>query len=269
MPNSTPRILVFDSGVGGLSVLGAIHARIPGAELLFASDNGGFPYGTREEADLVSRVERVLGVLVDELRPDLVVVACNSASTVVLPVIRARFPLPIVGVVPAIKPAATLTRTGSIGLLATPATIRRTYTDQLIRDFASTCHVIRIGSSELVYQAERKLRGQAVGRDALAAAIAPFWNDGADHPVDTVVLACTHFPLLQEELKLLAPDFVQWIDSGEAIARRVASLLPELEGRAPTRHPLPICLTAPDPTLQSLTAFLAPIGNASLRVIPV
>ncbi len=227
------RILVFDSGVGGLSILAAIRARLPGADFIYACDNAAFPYGTKDEATLLARVDRVLRALIAHSQPDIVVVACNTASTLVLPRIRAHLPEPvanrIVGVVPGIKPAAALTQSSVIGLLGTPGTVARPYTQRLIDDFAAHCTVVRVGSSALVEIAEARLRGAAAAVDQVAAIIAPLF---AHAELDTVVLACTHFPLLRDDLVAAAPRAVHWIDSGAAIARRVASLLPEVAANA-------------------------------------
>lgn len=230
-----PRVLVFDSGVGGLSVLREIQQRLPACEFIYASDNEAFPYGTKPEVELIARVDCVLQQLLHKYPVDIIVVACNTASTLTLPHIRSHFTQPIVGVVPAIKPAAARSRSKIIGLLATPATIARTYTNELIRDHASDCSVISVGSSELVFMAEQKLRGHAVDLSELAKILAPFTTSAQDQPadepqsskIDTLVLACTHFPLLGEEIKQLLPIGVDLIDSGEAIARRVEFLLGE------------------------------------------
>jgi len=218
------KILVFDSGVGGLSILREIQQRVDGCELFYACDNEAFPYGTKDETSLINRVDVVLKKLIAHLQPDVVVVACNTASTVALPHIRSHFSKPVVGVVPAIKPAAANSRSKVIGLLGTPGTVQRQYTQQLIDDFASDCEVIRVGSSALVEMAEQKLRGQTIDSEQLAHIIAPFFEQQS---LDAIVLACTHFPLLAEELTACAPRSVSWIDSGEAIARRVHSLIGE------------------------------------------
>lgn len=221
-PSRPPRVLVFDSGVGGLSILAEIHARLPQCELVYACDNAAFPYGTKNEEELVERVDIVLKALIRQVAPDIVVVACNTASTVALPRIRAHFHNPVVGVVPAIKPAAKITSTRVIGLLATPGTVARPYTQRLIEDFASHCLVHRLGSRRLVEIAESKLRNRPADIGEIRDIISPLF---ADADMDTVVLACTHFPLLRAELEAAAPRAVQWIDSGEAIARRVENLL--------------------------------------------
>lgn len=223
MPHA-PKILVFDSGVGGLSVLAALRERLPGCNFVFACDNAAFPYGTKPDTELIDRVDRVVGTLVRRLVPDLVVIACNSASTLALPRLRQHLDLPIVGVVPAIKPAAQISATKVIGLLGTPATVRRGYTQQLIADFAAHCRVVALGSSTLVDIAEQALRGKPPDLGELQEILAPLF---AVEQLDTLVLACTHFPLLTAELKAVAPRPLHWIDSGDAIARRVASLLPD------------------------------------------
>ncbi len=220
---SLPKILVFDSGVGGLSVLHALRQRLPDCHYVYACDNAAFPYGTKDEATLVERVDQVLHALIRQEAPDIVVVACNTASTLALPRIRAHFREPVVGVVPAIKPAAALSKTRVFGLLGTPGTVQRPYTQQLIDEFAGDCQIVRVGSSNLVQLAEAALRGQPPPPAQLRDILAPFF---ANPLLDCIVLACTHFPLLKKELTAACPRPIVWIDSGEAIARRVASLLP-------------------------------------------
>lgn len=222
--SDAPIILVFDSGVGGLSVLAALRERLPGCDYVFACDNAAFPYGTKAEAELVERVAQVVGGLARHETPELVVIACNSASTVALPRLRERLTQPVIGVVPAIKPAAASSATKVIGLLGTPGTVNRPYTRQLIAEFAPDCKVISLGSTRLVEIAELALRGTTPDVTELAGIIAPLFADPA---LDTVVLACTHFPLLATELAAAAPRRVRWIDSGAAIARRAAALLPD------------------------------------------
>lgn len=217
-----PRILVFDSGVGGLSILDALRQELSGCEFIYASDNAAFPYGVKSQDFLIERVDAVLKRLITEVEPDIIVVACNTASTVVLPSIRDHFKAPVVGVVPAIKPAVALSRTGLIGLLGTPGTVNRDYTQALINEFASDCRIVKVGSSRLVEIAEQALRGSSPDKSELEEILAPLF---AADKLDTIVLACTHFPLIVQDLKNASPRRVNWIDSGEAIARRVASLI--------------------------------------------
>lgn len=233
---SNPQILVFDSGVGGLSIISEIRRLLPHYSLTYASDNAFFPYGVKGEEELVERVHRVLDACVAACEPDLIVVACNTASTVALPRVREYFKLEIVGVVPAIKPAAKLSNSKIIGLLATPATVKRAYTQQLIKDFANDCRIIPVGSSELVQIAEKKLRRETIDLGEIREILQPFFADQDKDPaerldttalLDTIVLACTHFPLLKEELQQCVPYPVQWVDSGDAIARRVSHLIQE------------------------------------------
>lgn len=224
-PARTPRILVFDSGVGGLSVAREIQQRMPDLPLVYASDNGFFPYGTKGEAELIARVDRVISALLETYEIDILVIACNTASTLTLPHLRSRLTLPIVGVVPAIKPAAKLTKTGVIGLLATPATVARPYTHELIREYASGYEVLSLGSSELVELAEQKLRGEVIDQNVIADLMKQLMERENAARMDIMVLACTHFPLLKDELGKQLPSSVQLIDSGEAIARRVEFLL--------------------------------------------
>ncbi len=221
---TTGNVLVFDSGVGGLTITRELVDRLPHLNITFAADNAAFPYGTKTEAELNQRISYVLHALVSQRQTDLIVIACNSASTIALPTLREQFDVPIVGVVPAIKPAAALSKSRVIGLLATPGTVKRPYTDALINEFANDCDVVRIGSSALVQMAEQKLAGGPVDLPSLQQELAPF-AQAQSYGLDTVVLACTHFPLLKAELIEALPFVDHWVDSGAAIARRVESLL--------------------------------------------
>lgn len=227
---TAPRILIFDSGVGGLSIAEAICAQHPYCSITYASDNAAFPYGTKDEAELIERVDAVLHKLQELSKADILVVACNTASTVALPKIRERFQLPIIGVVPAIKPAAKVSDSKVIGLLATPGTVSREYTTELINTFAKDCTVIPLGSSELVKLAEEKLRCSTnTVSPSFIQRLHTILEPLTHHPnMDTVVLACTHFPLLRDELTQILPSIKHWVDSGDAIARRVGYWLDEL-----------------------------------------
>jgi len=226
------RVLVFDSGVGGLSVYDAIARSGHALALDYIADTAWLPYGEKTDTELQARLPALLAAIVEQWRPDLVVIACNTASTIALDATRARLAVAVVGVVPPIKPAAALSQTGVIGLLATPATVRRPYTDQLIAQFASATRVIRFGSSALVLAAEAKLRGAAVDMSATAEAIAGLFGAPGGDDIDVVALACTHFPFVADELSAAAPRLCRWLDSGDAIARRVADVLRPAAGAA-------------------------------------
>ncbi len=215
-------VLVFDSGVGGLSVYQEIRALLPELHFIYAFDNAKFPYGELVADELVSRCCSVISAITARHTVDLVVVACNTASTQVLPSLRHMLAIPVVGVVPAIKPAAAVSLKRCIGLLATPATVQRSYIDDLIQNFAATTQVLRCGSTELVIQAERKLAGETVELDVIERVLRP-WREEEPTP-DVIVLGCTHFPLLKEEIGVVLPG-VRQVDSGGAIARRVKQLM--------------------------------------------
>ena len=227
------RLLVFDSGIGGLSVAREIRRALPGAAMTYVADDAGFPYGDREDEALSERVVGLIGTLIDRHGPDAVVIACNTASTLVLPPLRAAWTLPFVGTVPAIKPAAERTRSGLVSVLATPGTMRRDYTRGLIDSFARACHVRLVGSSELAPLAEAHMRGERIADDAVRAEIAPAFMEKDGGRTDAVVLACTHYPFLLPLFERLAPWPVEWIDPAPAIARRVAAVTGETEGGAP------------------------------------
>jgi len=219
-------ILFFDSGVGGLSVLGPTLKLLPNAPIVYAADDAGFPYGKKTEAELATRVPALLGRLVERFHPRLAVIACNTASTIALDHARAALDIPVVGTVPAIKPAAEMSKTRVIGVLGTEATVRQPYVNDLGARFANDCTIIRHGSPDLVELAEAKLAGDAVDVDAVRAAAQPMFDAPNGERIDTVVLACTHFPLLEDELRRAFPH-VAYVDGGPGIARRIAWLTRE------------------------------------------
>jgi glutamate racemase len=224
---TTPRILLFDSGMGGLTVARAVARQIPEAHLIYSADNAGFPYGAWKEKPLVERIRRVVGALIDRAKPDVVVVACNTASTIAIADLRASFKEPFVGTVPAIKPAAAQTKSGIIGVLATPGTVNREYTHSLIHTYAYHCKVFLHGAPRLAEIAEQKLRGHPVNMAELADEVAPVFRKRDGGRTDVVVLGCTHYPLLEEEISKVAPWDVTYIDPAPAIARRVADVAEE------------------------------------------
>ena len=220
-----PRILVFDSGLGGLTVFAQIVRLRPDADYVYCADDAGFPYGSWKEADLVRRVVGVMETLIARHAPDIVVIACNTASTLVLPPLRARFALPVVGTVPAIKPAAERSLSRLVSVLATPGTVKRDYTYDLIAKYGGDCAFTLVGSHKLAALAERAMAGGEVSDGAIFAEIEPCFVKAEDgRRTDSIVLACTHYPLLLERLRALAPWPVEWIDPAPAIARRVRTV---------------------------------------------
>lgn len=230
----SPTVLVFDSGLGGLSVLRELVRARPDARYVYAADDAAFPYGAWDEPALIQRIVSVMDALVARIVPDAVVIACGTASTLVLPALRARFSVPFVGTVPAIKPACEGSQTRLISVLATPGTVKRDYTQALIRDFAGSCRVTLVGSARLAPLVEASFAGEAVGDAEFAEELAPAFVREGSARTDTVVLACTHYPLVRERLEKVAPWRVRWLDPAPAIARRTVSLVgPALDERVP------------------------------------
>ncbi len=219
------KVLVFDSGLGGLSVLKAVHAARPDAAYLYLADNARFPYGDLEEGEVQRRVVEVVSAAIERFKPDVVVIACNTASTAALSALRERWEVPFVGTVPAIKVAAETTKTGLIGVLATPATVEREYTRDLIETFAGHCTVTLAGVAHLAVFAEQILDGRPVSRDRIATEISSAFTEKDGARTDTVVLGCTHYPLIVDEIAAACPWPVTLIDPSPAIARRVAHFL--------------------------------------------
>lgn len=264
-PPKSGHILVFDSGMGGLTVAREIMALAPDVAVSYAADSGFFPYGDKSDDALRARIPLVAKALYDAIKPEVFVIACNTASTLALDDVRAALPIPVVGTVPAIKPAAARSQTGTIGLLATPGTVRRAYTAQLIADFASEARVIMHGSVDLVRLAERHAAGEAVSLDAFRAALMPLFETEGGADIDTIVLACTHFPLIRGELAAVLPHPVTFVDSGEAIARQTLRVLGQGSAGAsggqvwltddPSMHPrlIEVCRRFGFATVQTVT----------------
>jgi len=228
----SPKILVFDSGVGGLTVFREIARARPDARFVYAADDALFPYGRIAEGQLIERVTGLMENLIATHDPDIAVIACNTASVQVLPALRARFALPFVGTVPAIKPACAASHSKRVSVLGTEATVAREYTHALIRSFGQGCDLTLVGSGQLATLAEAALAGEPVDDEAIRAEIAPCFVEDGTERTDTIVLACTHFPLLLEHFERLAPWPVRWIDPAPAIARRVVELVGPATGEA-------------------------------------
>ena len=226
MPDAAPpTILIFDSGVGGLTVFREVKQARPDARFVYLADDAGFPYGNQPEDKLILRIAEVVGGAIKAHSPDLIVIACNTASVIALADLRSRYKVPFVGTVPAIKPACAQSKTKRIAVLGTQATVSREYTRALIREFASGCKVALVGSPRLATYAEAELAGTPVSDAEIAGEILPCFLDEDGDRTDTVVLACTHYPLLLTRFRRVAPWPVEWLDPAPAIARRVADLL--------------------------------------------
>ena len=258
-----PNIIVFDSGLGGLTVYREVAAALPQARYLYVADDAFFPYGGRDETALIARVVDLMGDLIAAEKPDLVVIACNTASTLVLPQLRERFPVPFIGTVPAIKPACAASISKRVSVLGTLATVAREYTKALIRDFANGADVTLVGSGALAALAEAKLRGESVDDAAIARELAPCFVDADGRRTDTVVLACTHYPLLLDRFTALAPWPVRFIDPAPAIARRAVELM-GTPGSPPAGAPARIRFTSGRPPSPALSAALAGFGLAEI-----
>ena len=238
MTNGTPDlkpILVFDSGIGGLTVLREARLLMPERGFIYVADDAGFPYGGWEEGPLKARIVALFGDLLERFDPEAVIVACNTAFTLAGADLRLAFPeMRFIGTVPAIKPAAERTRSGLVSVLATPGTVKRAYTRDLIQSFASQCHVRLVGSENLARMAEAYIRGESLDDAAVLAEIAPCFVEKDGARTDIVVLACTHYPFLANVFRRLAPWPVDWLDPAEAIARQARRLVPLVDG---AEHP--------------------------------
>lgn len=225
-PHTERPVLVFDSGIGGLTVLREARVLMPDRRFVYIADDAGFPYGGWEEDALRSRIVDLFGGFIETYDPEIAVIACNTASTLVLDDLRNAYPsVPFVGTVPAIKPAAERTSSGLVSVLATPGTVKRAYTRDLIQSFAKQCHVRLVGADQLAALAEAHIRGERIDEARVVEQMAPCFIEQDGKRTDIVVLACTHYPFLVNVFRRLAPWPVDWLDPAEAIARRTVSLL--------------------------------------------
>ena len=263
MVDSSAPILLFDSGVGGLSVLAEVRKALPRAPILYAADNAGLPYGTKSEAEIAARVAGLLGRMTERYRPRLACIACNTASTIALAMVRDVLAIPVVGTVPAVKPAAALTQTGTIGLLGTAATIRQGYVDRLEAEFAAGKTLLRAAAPELVAAAEAKLRGEAIDPAVFARAAAALRAQPGGEQIDTVVLACTHFPLVETELAAVFAPGTKFVHGAAGIARRIGVLS---AGQTFTRTgPDRAVFTKLDPAVAALAPVLQSYGLTAIE----
>ncbi len=276
MPRA-PKVLVFDSGLGGLTVLAEVMRLRPDAQCIYVADDAGFPYGRLSEAALVARVGKVMARLIARVAPDAIVIACNTASTLVLPHLRAAYPqIPFVGTVPAVKPAAERSRSKMISVLATPGTVARDYTRDLVRTYAAHCEVTLVGSNRLAALAEAFMNGERLADEDILAEIAACFVGKGETRTDCIVLACTHYPLLLSEFARLAPWPVTWVDPAEAIARRVDHVLCQEFGATKSEGavvPEPHCAlftggNSPGPKLEAALTQRG-IGQIILEPIPL
>jgi glutamate racemase len=260
-----PHLIVFDSGLGGLTVYREVARALPDAHYLYVADDAFFPYGSQAEGALIARVTELIGELIATHRPDLVIIACNTASTLVLAQLRARFQVPFIGTVPAIKPACAVSVSKRVSVLGTQATIAREYTRALIRDFANGADITLVGSGALASLAEAQLRGESVDDAAITRELAPCFVEEGGRRTDTVVLACTHYPLLLDRFTRLAPWPVRFIDPAPAIARRALELVGAPKGeRRETHESAQILFTSGRPPSPALAAALAGFGLDAL-----
>lgn len=265
--SSLRQILIFDSGLGGLSIASAIKSVAPDLIIHYANDAAFFPYGEKEDARLLERIPKLMEKLDDLAAPDAIIMACNTASTLALEEVRARLAIPVIGVVPAIKPAAQLSENKVIGILATPATVRRVYTDQLVSDFAGDCQIIRHGSSELVTLAERKMAGGAINQAEVSAALQALKNHQHFEAMDVLVLACTHFPLVRDEIAAVLGDHIALIDSGEAVARQTLKVLENTPSQR-RRHSMPMAfVTGGEKARQSFAQLFLQYGYSEILTV--
>jgi glutamate racemase len=265
MFNTRP-IMIFDSGVGGLSVLDAIRETLPSAPIVYAADNAGYPYGTKSEAEIAARVPAMLGRLAERFHPQIIVIACNTASTIALPHVRGALDLAVVGTVPAVKPAALASVTRTIGILGTKATVRQPYVDTLIDEHAADCTVLRLGSADLVDMAEAKLRGAAPDQTQMRMIMNGLYGQTGGERIDQLVLACTHFPLLAAEIAAVSPAGVTLVDSGRGIARRTAHLTAGTNWAEGAQKGIAVFTQASD-DLSALTPALVARGLIDVQIL--
>ena len=226
------RLLVFDSGVGGVGIARELRQEMPGAGITYLMDNAGFPYGGRTDADVLARVLEVVAAGIAGVRPDVVVIACNTASTLALAALRARHAVPFVGCVPPVKAAAAVSRTRTIGMLGTPATVRGPYLRALAEQHAPDCRVLIHGAARLASLAEARFAGEPVAAEAVCAEVAPLLAQAGSAELDAVALGCTHYAWLLAELRDCVPAHVAWLDPAGPVARQTSRVAERVSASA-------------------------------------
>ncbi len=263
IPDTDAPLLFFDSGIGGLSILSEAQKLLPSAPIIYVADNAAFPYGTKSETEIATRVPVLLGKLAERYKPRLITIACNTASTIALDSVRQVLDIPIVGTVPAVKPAAEHTKTKVIGLLGTQATVRQPYIDILAEKFGDGAILLRHGAPELVTAAEAKLRGEPVDADIYRGAMRALLGQPRGDEIDTIVLGCTHFPLVEAELSEFCGDNVAFVDGGAGIARRIVHLTQGQEW--PDKAPQGLFVTTGPK--EDVTPYLPELSRYGLHII--
>jgi glutamate racemase len=261
-------LLVFDSGIGGVGVVREIRRLQPQANIVYLADNGFYPYGEKPDDVLIERILKIVGQGAQLTKPDAIVIACNTASTVALPHLRESIALPFIGCVPPIKPAAAASLTRHIGLLATAATIRRPYLQDLARKFAGDCTLHSHGTAILADLAEAKFRGRPVHLPDLQAAIAPLLSQPGADRIDSIALGCTHYTFLLPEFLTLYPE-LQWFDPAGAVARQTAAITGSLPTAPPSAHTNTVFFTASRPDAAIVDAGLRAYGFTQSLQLPL
>lgn len=259
------RILAFDSGIGGLGVVARIRDLLPVVAVDYLADTAVFPYGEQPDAPLRRRIVNLLGQAIGRLRPDVVVVACNTASTLALDSLRAAYDVPFVGCVPPIKWAADHTRTGTIGLLATRATVRRPYLHDLSARFAPGCTLLAYGARGLADMAEAAFRGRPPHRQQLKTELDGLFGQAGGERIDVVGIGCTHYTFLLDAMRDTGPAHVTWLDPAPAVARQAARILARCDTASDPCPPQAerVCFTAMPPDLPALLPGLRGLGYAA------
>ena len=218
-----PKIGVFDSGIGGLSVLREIHRLLPNYPTIYIADQANLPYGPRPIAEIQSFSDRITRFLIEQ-GAVVIVIACNTASAASLEYLRAKYPdMPFVGMEPAVKPALEASKTGVVGVLSTRATAEGALYKRLLERYAEDKRVITQIAPDLVRIAEEQSQYTSASRAIIAKYISPIVKAGADH----IVLACTHFPFLTDAIQAIAGQSVNLVDPSAAVARQTARLWPQ------------------------------------------
>ena len=253
-------ILIFDSGIGGLTILREVRVALPGRRIVYVGDDAGFPYGEWDEEQLIPRIVSVFERCLEAYSPELAIVACNTASTLIMPALRERFDIPFVGTVPPIKPAATRTASGLVSVLATEGTVKRRMVRDLIKDHAHLATVKLVASTGLARLAENHMQGTSIDHEKLARELEPCFVEQSGRRTDIVVLGCTHYPFLVHEMRRLAPWPVDWIEPAEAIARRTVSLIGVTPPDDPRERMSDVALMTAGPPSSRLTRLLGGFG---------
>lgn len=244
MHNNQP-IGIFDSGIGGTSIWSAIHHLLPNEKTIYLADSKNAPYGQKTKAEIIALSIKNTELLL-EMGCKLIVVACNTATTNAIQELRAKYKVPFIGIEPAIKPAATNSKTQTIGILATQGTLNSELFNKNTEKYQNIKIIEQVGHGLV-----QLIENGKINSEEMTKLLHSYLNPMVEANIDYLVLGCSHYPYLIPQIKKILPDHIQIIDSGEAVAKQTKNVLQENIGLSESQNNEPVFFTNSDPKVLS------------------